>query len=117
MKQEKSWVAVSNSYKPLELFKLIESVVLKQTKDQYPVAAVWDQYSAVFNAKQGSLPNTKWYERFNTKVEVAELVAYVFGHDKILDYCAELEFKVPYQGLSTAEQTVVEIQAQERFMV
>ena len=30
------WVAVSGSYKPLELYKLIESVVLKQTKDQYP---------------------------------------------------------------------------------
>jgi hypothetical protein len=40
MKQEKLWVAVSNSYKPLELYKLIESVVLKQTEDQYPVAAV-----------------------------------------------------------------------------
>jgi hypothetical protein len=62
MKQEKLWVVVSNPYKPLELYKLIESVVLKQTEDQYPVAAVWDQYSAVFNAKQGSLPNTDWYE-------------------------------------------------------
>jgi hypothetical protein len=51
MKQEKLWVVVSDSYKPLELYKLIESVVLKQTEDQYPVAAVWDQYSAVFNAK------------------------------------------------------------------
>jgi hypothetical protein len=111
MKQEKLWVVVSNSYKPLELYKLIESVVLKQTMDQYPVAAVWDQYSAVFNAKQGSLPNIEWYERFNTKVEVAESVGCVFGHDKILDYCVELEFKAPYQGLSTTEQLVVEIQA------
>ena len=34
MKQEKSWAAVSVSYKPLELYKLIESVVLKQTEDQ-----------------------------------------------------------------------------------
>ncbi len=42
MKQEKLWVAVSDSYKPLELYKLIESVVLKQTEDQYLVAAVWD---------------------------------------------------------------------------
>jgi hypothetical protein len=101
MKQEKLWVVVSNSYKPLELYKLIESVVLKQTEDQYPVAAVWDQYSEVFNAKQGSLPNTEWYERFNTKVEVAESVGCVFGHDKILDYCDEMEFKIPYKGLST----------------
>ncbi len=110
-------MAVSNSYKPLKLYKLIESVVLKQTKDQYPIAVVWDQYSAVFNAKQGSLPNTEWYERFNTKVKVVELVGCVFGHNKILNYCAELDFKAPYQGLSTTEQTVVEIQAQERFMV
>jgi hypothetical protein len=117
MKQEKLWVAVRDSYNPIKLYKLIESVVLKQTEDQYPVAAEWDQYSAVFNAKQGSLPNTKWYERFNTKVEVAELVGCVFGHDKILDYCAELKFMAPYQGLSTTEHTVVEIQARERFMV
>jgi hypothetical protein len=116
MKQEKLWVVVSDSYKPLKLYKLIESVVLKQTEDQYPVALVWDQYSEVFNAKQGSLPNTKWYERFNTMVEVAELVGCVFGQDKVLDYCAKLEFKSPYKGLSTNEKTVVKIQAQERFM-
>ena len=82
MKQEKSWTAVSASYKPLELYKLIESVVLKQTKDQYPVAAVWDQYCQVYNAKQGSMTNTEWYERFHTKVEVAESVGCVFAPDK-----------------------------------
>jgi hypothetical protein len=37
------------------------------------------KYSAVFNAKQGSLPNTEWYERVNTKVEVAKLVGCVFA--------------------------------------
>ena len=48
--QEKMCVAVSGSYKPLELYKLIESVVLKQTEDQYPVAVVWEQYGQVYNA-------------------------------------------------------------------
>jgi hypothetical protein len=43
MKQEKVWAQVSVSYKPLDLYKLIESVVLKQTEDQYPVTAVWEQ--------------------------------------------------------------------------
>ncbi len=38
MKQEKAWAQVSVSYKPLDLSKLIDSVVLKQTEDQYPVA-------------------------------------------------------------------------------
>ena len=85
MKQEKSWAALSASYKPLELYKLIESVILKQTEDQYPVAAVWDQYMVVYNAKQGSLSNTDWYERFHTKVEVAESVGCVFEIDRTLD--------------------------------
>ncbi len=40
MKQEKALAQVSVSYKPLDLYKLIESVVLKQTEDQYPVSAV-----------------------------------------------------------------------------
>ncbi len=34
MKQDKNWATVSVSYKPLELYKLIERVVLKQTEDQ-----------------------------------------------------------------------------------
>ncbi len=87
---------MSVSYKPLELYKLIESVVLKQTEDQYLVTAVWDQYGAVYNAKQGNLTSSEWYERFNTKVEVAESVGCVFANDKTLTYCSELEYKRSY---------------------
>ena len=36
MKQDASWSTVSASYDPLELYKLIERVVLKQMEDQYP---------------------------------------------------------------------------------
>ena len=46
IKQKKAWAQVSVSYKPLDLYKLIESVVLKQTEDQYLVAALLDQYGA-----------------------------------------------------------------------
>ncbi len=81
MKQEKAWAQVSVSYKPLDLYKLIESVMLKQTEDHYLVAALWEQYGAVYNAKQGNLTSTEWYERFNTKVEVAESVGCVFAVD------------------------------------
>ena len=71
---------------------------------------------AVYNAKQGSLANTKWYERFNTKVEVAESVGCVFENDRTLDYCAELEHKKPYEALTTGEKAGVDIQARDRFM-
>ncbi len=51
MKQDKNWAAVSVSYKPLELYKLIKRVILKQTEAHYPVAALWEQLSNVANAK------------------------------------------------------------------
>ncbi len=57
MKQDKNWATVSVSYKPLELYKLIEQVILKQTEDQYPMAALWEQLSNVANAKQGNSTN------------------------------------------------------------
>ena len=59
-KQDKNLATVSVSYKPLELYKLIERVILKQTEDQYPVAALWEQLSNVANAKQGNSTNNKW---------------------------------------------------------
>jgi hypothetical protein len=116
MKQEKAWAQVSVSYKPLDLYKLIESVVLKQTEDQYPVAALWEQYGAVYNAKQGNLTSTEWYERFNAKVEVAESVGCVFANDKMLTYCSELEYKLPYSQLTNANKIVVTNLACDRFI-
>jgi hypothetical protein len=68
MKQDKNWATVSVSCKPLELYKLIEPVILKQMEDQYPVAALWEQLSNVANAKQGNSTNNEWYDRFNTKM-------------------------------------------------
>jgi hypothetical protein len=116
MKQEKAWAQVSVSYKPLDLYKLIESVVLKQTEDQYPVAALWEQYGAVYNAKQGNLTSTEWYERFNAKVEVAESVGCVFANDKTLTHCLELEYKLPYSQLTDANKIVVTNLACDRFI-
>jgi hypothetical protein len=116
MKQEKNWELVSASYNPLELYKLIESVVLKQTKDQYIAAAMWDQYKQVFNAQQGSLSNTEYYDRLITKVDVAESVGCVFANDKTRDYCAQLEYKKSYQLLTSAEKDIVDGQARDRFI-
>ncbi len=56
---------------------------MKQTEDQYPVAVLWEQLSNVANAKQGNLTNNKWYDCFNTKVEVAKLVGVSFDFEKI----------------------------------
>ena len=116
MKQEKTWDVVSASYDPLELYKLIESVVLKQTEDQYPVAAMWDQYRRVFNAQQGTLSNTEFYRLFLTMIEVAESVGCKFANDKTLNYCAELKYKKAYESLKDDEKLIVDGLARDRFI-
>ena len=47
------------------------------------MAAFWEQLANVTNAKGGNLTNNKWYDQFNTKVEVAESVGVSFDFEKI----------------------------------
>jgi hypothetical protein len=116
MKQNKNWVTGSVSYKLLELYKLIEQVILKQTEDQYPVAAQWEQLSNVANAKQGNSTNNKWYDRFNTKVEVAKSVGVSFDFKKIWEYFALEAHKAAYTLLRPDKQEAVRVNARERFL-
>jgi hypothetical protein len=117
MKQDKNWVTVSVSYKPLELYKLIERVTLKQTEDQYPVAVLWEQFSNVANAKQGNSTNNKWHGPFNTKVEVAESVGVSFDFEKIWEYCALEAHKAAYTSLRPDKQEAARVSAWERFLL
>ena len=89
MKQEKKWDVLSASYNPLELYKLIESVVLKQTKDQYPVAALWDQISKSTmlskvacptpNDMRGTVPRWKWQSRLGACLPMTRLLTIVLS--------------------------------------
>ena len=117
MKQDASWSTVSSSYDPLELYKLIERVILKQSEDQYPFAAVHEQNLAVLNTRQGSLSNTQWYERFNTRYDVARLVGVEFGHKILWEYCAQATHSRGYDSLTLAEQTAIRQSAEERYLV
>jgi hypothetical protein len=78
------------------------------------VAVLWEQLTNVTNAKQGNLTNNEWYDRFNTKVEVAESVGVSFDFEKIWDYCAQDVHKAPYATLSSVDQEAVRASARER---
>jgi hypothetical protein len=80
MKQDATWSNVSASYDPLELYKLMDKVILNQTEDQYAHSAVAEQIIAVYTTKQGNISNAQWYEQFNTRVDVAKSVSVDFGH-------------------------------------
>ena len=40
----------------------------------------------------------------------------MFANDETLDYCAELEYKAWYAGLSLTEKAAVDILARDRFI-
>ena len=113
MKQDASWTSISASYDPLELYKLIEWVVLKQTKDQYPLAAVHKQTLAVLNTKQGGLSNMQWYQCFNTRHDVAHSVGVELGHRVLWEYCAQSKYSRSYDVLRSTEQASVKIAAED----
>ncbi len=71
---------MSKSYDPLALYTIIERVILKQTDDQYPFAAIQEQVLAVHSTKQGTLTNAQWYKRFNTRYEVARSIGVEFAN-------------------------------------
>lgn len=117
LKQDPSWAMVSKSYDPLQLYSLIEKVILKQTDDQYPFAAVVEQAVALFTACQGNMTNAQWYERFNTRYEVAKSVGAQFDNIEVLwEYCAGMLNEgagVEYKNLSPSDQVIARANAEE----
>jgi hypothetical protein len=89
MKQDATWTMVSTSYNPLELYRLIERVVLEKTEDQYPFATMHEQSLAVLNTKQSGLSNMQWYEHFNTCHDVTHSIGVELGHKVPWEYCAQ----------------------------
>ncbi len=116
MKQDASWTTVSPSYNPLELYRLIERVVLKQTKDQYPFAIVHEQSLAVLNTKQGGLSNTQWYERFNTCQDIAHSVGVELGHKVLWEYCAQSKHSMSYDVLGSTNQAAMRQAAEDQYL-
>jgi hypothetical protein len=116
MKQDTGWNTVSTSYYNLTLYRLVERTVLAQTEDQYPFATVYNQELSFFSFKQDSLSNPKWYERFNTKVDVGEAIGVTRQHKFILDYLSQEWYTQSFADLGAAEQQIVRDDAEERYI-
>jgi len=89
MKQDADWNTVSTSYDPLQLHRLIEKTILAQTEDQYPFATVYDQELGLYSFRQEIMTNAQWYERFNTKVDVANAIGVTRQHKVLLEWVSQ----------------------------
>ena len=68
------------------------------------------------NVKQGNSTNNEWYERLNTKVDIAKSVGVSFVFETIWEYCAMEAHKATYMLLTSDEQDAVRVSARERFL-
>ena len=116
MKQDTDWDVVSTSYDPLLLYRLIERTILAQTEDQYPFATVYEQELAFYTFRQETLSNPQWYERFNTKIDVANAIGVTRQHKALLEYVAQDVHTQAFDHLTDAEKQTVTQDAEERYI-
>jgi hypothetical protein len=91
-------------------------MVLAQTDNQYPFATVYDQEPVLYSFKQESLSNPQWYECFNTKLDVGDVIGVTHQHKFILEYVAQELHNQDVGDLAATEQLLVRDDAEERYI-
>ena len=112
------WDAINSSQKPLELYTLIERVVMRQTDDEYAPSNLVDHIMAVFGMKQpNNLSNSLWREKLDTRVDVAESIGVEFDQFTVIwDYVCKSEKLGDYDMLSMDDQKEVRAKSRERLL-
>jgi hypothetical protein len=63
MKQDTTWVMVSELFDPILLFKLIKKFVLKQSDNQYKLAVLIAKHLSILSFHQDNqVPNSTYYD-------------------------------------------------------
>lgn len=112
------WDSINTAQKPLELYTLIERVVMRQTDDEYAPSNLVDHVNAVFNMKQPTnLSNNLWREKLDTRVDVAESVGVEFDQFSMLwEYVCKSEKLGDYNTLGPDDQKEVRAKSRERLL-
>ena len=120
MQQDSDWTTVRATSDPLQLYALIKKVVQGQTDDQYVYATVYDQLLGLFGFRQENLTNAQWYEKFNSRVDVATACGVEFGHQVLYDYQMNIDHPATppttWNQLTDAQKTEVKSKSRERLL-
>ncbi len=118
IKQDTTWVMVSESFDPILLFKLIKKFVLKQSDNQYKTAVLIAKQLPILSFHQDDqMPNATYYNQFNTRVEVACQTGGCYYTPDLLDTkCVELSC-TEYETLTPAKQKNVRDVVEQEYLV
>ena len=116
MKQDADWATVSASYDPLQLYRLIEKTILAQTENQYQFATVYNQEMALYSFCQEKLSNAQWYERFNTKVDVADAIGVGKEHPVLLEFVSQELYNDSFDNITADQKEIARADAKEWYL-
>jgi hypothetical protein len=114
--QDTDWTIVKTAQDPIQLYHLIEKTVLAQTEDQYPCVTVYNQEMSLYVSRQETMSNAKWYEQFNTRVDVANAVSVTREHKAILEYVAQETHTNNFDNLTNIQKDEVREDAKEWYL-
>jgi hypothetical protein len=101
MKQDADWQAVSDSYGPLKLLKLIEKFILKQSDNQYKIGIVIEKLKLLLTYWQDDgVTNAVYYNWFKTRVDDAEHIGASFNNPVLWDWKSQESYSTDYELLS-----------------
>ena len=92
---------------------------MKQTGDEYPPHNLVENLLAVLTLKQqNNQSNAQWYEKLNTRVDVAESGGVQFNNfSNMWEYCCKAKGWKEFDTLTPDEQDTIRSEAKERLLV
>jgi hypothetical protein len=119
MKQDADWQDVSDSYDPLELLKLIENFILKQSDNQYKIGIVIEQLKLLLAYRQDDgITNAVYYDWFKIRVDVVEHISVSFDNPVLWDWKSQELYSTNYELLlDTVKEAKVKEYVKQAFWV
>ena len=115
MKCDPDWEAMSESFDPLTLTRLMEKTALAQTADQCPFVTVCEQEQSLHSFRQQGLSNEQWHGKFKTKVDIGKAVGTTRQHAALLQHVAsEEDSTIVFENLGKPEQDAIRLDSEER---
>jgi hypothetical protein len=100
LKQDADWQAVSDSFNPINLLKLIEKFILKQSNCQCKIGIFFEQLKLLLVYRQDDgVKNAVHYDRFKTRVDVAEHTGVSFDNPVLWDWKSQELYSTDYELL------------------
>ena len=118
LKEDSDWEDIAGQYDAIRLLQLIEKFVLKQTESHYPYLAVQEEMRSMLNFSQGEdMTLGMYYEKFNTRVSIADRAGCTFVSESLLEVETELLYSgFKYENLQSSEKAKVEKTARDKYL-